>query len=153
MRAGRPTAGPLRFVSIQSEIPAWGGGVSGRSSTMEGWRPGPFIDAEVQVDFAQPPALSKTPEVPRSFAWAGRTFEVESLLASWNDYRRRGRMERNMAPAHQATAARRGSWGVGRFYFRVRTTEGRVFDLYYDRAPEHAGDRAGHWFLWREWIV
>jgi hypothetical protein len=107
----------------------------------------------VQVGFTQPPALSKSPEAPRSFVWAETTFEVESLLASWNDYRRRGRMERNMAPAHQAAAARRGSWGVGRFYFRLRTTEGRVFDLYYDRAPENAGDRAGHWILWREWIA
>jgi hypothetical protein len=55
-----------------------------------------------------------------------------------------------MAPAHAATAARRGSWGVGRFYFRVRTDREEVFDLYYDREPESAGDRAGHWFLWRE---
>jgi hypothetical protein len=27
---------------------------------------------------------------------------------------------------------------------------GRVFDIYYDRAPEAAGDRAGHWYLFRE---
>jgi hypothetical protein len=55
-----------------------------------------------------------------------------------------------MAPAHLATATRRGSWGVGRFYFRVRTDGGGVYDLYYDRQPESAGDRAGHWYLWRE---
>ncbi len=58
-------------------------------------------------------------------------------------------MAANMQPAHLATAARRGSWGVGRLYFRLRTDRG-VFDLYYDRAPEAAGDRAGHWYLWRQ---
>ena len=120
---------------------------------MEGWRPGPFIDAEVQVAFAKPPALSKTPDAPCAFVWEGVTFEVERMLASWSDYRRRGRMARNMAPAHAATAARRGSWGVGRFYFRLQTAQGRVFDLYYDRAPQDAGDRGGHWYLWREWLV
>ncbi len=47
-------------------------------------------------------------------------------------------------------ARRRGSWGVGRFYFRLETEGGRVFDLYYDRAPKDAGDRRGQWVLWRE---
>lgn len=119
---------------------------------MEGWRPGPFIDAEVQVSFDQPPALRKTPDAPRAFVWEGVTFEVQSVLATWSDYRRRGRMGRNMSVEHRSTAERRGSWGVGRFYFRLQTGQGRVFDLYYDRAPAHAGDRAGHWFLWREWV-
>jgi len=44
----------------------------------------------------------------------------------------------------------RVSWGVGRFYFRVRTDHGRVFDLYYDRSPKNVNDRLGGWFLWRE---
>lgn len=120
---------------------------------MEAWRPGPFIDAEVQVGFDQPAMLSKTPDAPVSFTWDGTTFVVQEVVARWSDYRRRGRMVRNMSPAHRATAARRGSWGVGRFYFRVQTREGRRFDLYYDRAPEDAGDRGGHWYLWREWIA
>lgn len=42
-----------------------------------------------------------------------------------------------------------GSWGVGRDTYRVRTEDGRVFDLYYDRSPTHAGDRTGEWFLYR----
>ena len=42
-----------------------------------------------------------------------------------------------------------GSWGQGRVYYRVRTEEGRLFDLYYDRAPK-GQRRAGAWFLWRE---
>ena len=59
-------------------------------------------------------------------------------------------MARNMQEAHLREASRRGSWGVGRFYFRVRTENGRIFDIYYDRAPEEAADRKGHWFIWRE---
>lgn len=115
----------------------------------ETWRPIRFIDAEIRVAHLEAPTLSKKPEAPDSFEWEGRTFPVVEVLSRWDRYERRGRMAANMAPAHAATAARRGSWGVGRFYFRVRTDAG-VFDLYYDRQPEAAGDRAGHWFLWRE---
>jgi len=59
-------------------------------------------------------------------------------------------MALNMTTEHAAVAARRGSWGVGRDYYRVRTAGGRVFDLYYDRAPKGSDDRGGGWFLFRE---
>jgi hypothetical protein len=114
------------------------------------WRPVRFIDAEIQVTHDQPPALTKKPPAPDAFIWGDRAHRVLEVLSSWTSYERRGRMADNMAPAHLATAARRGSWGVGRFYFRVRTDGDGVFDLYYDREPGAAGDRAGHWFLWRE---
>jgi hypothetical protein len=48
------------------------------------------------------------------------------------------------------TALHRGSWGVGRYYFRVRTDTRQVFDIYYDRAPQNIEDRKGSWFLYRE---
>ena len=32
----------------------------------------------------------------------------------------------------------------------IRVEGGRVFDLYYDRAPKGAGRGKGAWFLWRE---
>ncbi len=114
------------------------------------WQPLHFIDREIEVTHLHPPALSKKPHAPDSFVWEGQTYVVRELISTWTRYERRGRMEVNMQPAHLETAARRGSWGVGRFYFRVRTDGGAVFDLYYDREPESAGDRAGHWFLWRE---
>jgi len=114
------------------------------------WHPVRFIDAEIQVSHDRPPLLTKKPTAPDSFAWGERRLRVLEVLSTWTSYERRGRMADNMAPAHAATAARRGSWGVGRFYFRVRTDSDEVFDLYYDREPESAGDRAGHWFLWRE---
>ena len=77
-------------------------------------------------------------------------FEVIEVLSEWVDTERRGKAAKNMSEAHLRTAAKRGSWGVGRFNFRVQTDQQRVFDLYYDRAPKGGADRAGHWVLWRE---
>lgn len=114
------------------------------------WTPVAFIDDEIAVIFDEPPALSKKPDAPDGFVWDGRTYRTDELISSWFDHGRRGRMAANMQPAHLREAARRGSWGVGRYYFRIRMQGGRVFDVYYDRAPEEAGDRAGHWYLFRE---
>jgi hypothetical protein len=118
--------------------------------TADSWTPLQFIDEEVTVQHGRASMLEKKPEAPESFAWRGTTHAVAEVLSTWVDYERRGREARNMAPPHADVAVRRGSWGVGRFYFRVRTSEGRAFDLYYDRAPGKAGDRKGHWFLYRE---
>jgi hypothetical protein len=106
-----------------------------------------FIDEPVEVTFQSPPVYRKSPPCPSAFVWRGETYPIVELLETWQDYRRRGRMARNMRPEHAVVASHRGSWGVGRFYFRVRVEDGRVFDLYYDRAPESAGDRMGHWLL------
>lgn len=114
------------------------------------WVPCRFIDQEIEVRFNRSPILTKKPGAPDGFRWGDESFQVCQVLSTWFDYQRRGRMATNLIPAHLLTAAQRGSWGVGRFYFRVLTEDERVFDLYYDRAPKKAGDRAGHWFLWRE---
>ncbi len=116
---------------------------------MEG-RPLRFIGEPIEVVFDEPPTLEKKPGCPNGFVWRGETHRVAEELAAWVDYTRRGRMARNMSPRHATTATLRGSWGVGRFYFRVRTDAGRIFDLYYDRAPGGADDRKGQWFLFRE---
>jgi hypothetical protein len=113
-------------------------------------RPLRFIGEGIQVQFDQAPALVKKPGCPDRFVWRERTYRIVERLSEWQDYSRRGRMASNMRPERAAMAARRGSWGVGRAYFRVRTDNGRIFDLYYDRAPKSAGDRAGAWFLYRE---
>jgi hypothetical protein len=109
-----------------------------------------FIGEPVAVQFDQEPALAKRPGCPDRFVWGGQVHQIVEMLKEWHDFGRRGRMARNMRPTHLATAERRGSWGVGRDYYRVRTGQGRVFDLYYDRAPKAAGDRRGGWFLYRE---
>ena len=109
-----------------------------------------FIGQEIQVEFDRDPALEKRPPAPDRFNWEGQTYRVDSVLSEWQDFKRRGRMARNMRPQNAAKALRRGSWGVGRFYFRVLTTNERIFDLYYDRAPKNVEDRKGSWFLDRE---
>jgi hypothetical protein len=109
-----------------------------------------FIDEEIAVMFDRAPDLLKKPSRPDGFHWRGEEFRTKEMLSSWSDFRRRGRMAQNMQEAHLEVAARRGSWGVGRFYFRLRVEGGRIFDLYYDRAPDGPDDRAGHWFLYRE---
>ncbi len=59
-------------------------------------------------------------------------------------------MAQNMQPQHARRAEKLGSWGVGRFYFEIQTIQNRFFRIYYDRAPEDASDRHGHWFLLAE---
>jgi hypothetical protein len=118
---------------------------------MRGMTTGPrFIAEEIEVAFDRPPLLEKRPGCPDRFTWQDESFEVVEKLGEWHDYRRRGRMARNMQPAHAAIAEQRGSWGVGRDYFRVLTVDGRVFELYYDRAPKDVNRRKGAWFLFRE---
>jgi hypothetical protein len=109
-----------------------------------------FIDEPVEVHFDQPPTFEKSPPCPDGFVWRGTTFRVVELLSEWRDYHRRGRMAANMRPAHAEMAQERGSWGVGRFYFRVRTDAGSIFDLYYDRAPQGLANRKGAWYIFRE---
>jgi hypothetical protein len=109
-----------------------------------------FIDEPIQVEFDIPLAREKSPTSPNRFIWQGKTWVIRETLAEWSDFTRRGRATHNMRPSHAAVAAGRGSLGVGRFFFRVRTDSDQVFDLYYDRAPKDAAHRKGEWFLYRE---
>lgn len=120
---------------------------------MTGYRSAQFIGEPIEVGFAQPPLLEKKPGCPSHFVWRGETYRVVEKLSEWHDYGRRGRMVSNMRPEHAAAAERRGSWGVGRDYFRVRVEGGRTFELYYDRAPQGSKQRKGAWFLVAELVA
>ena len=109
-----------------------------------------FIAEPIEAHFDQPPMLEKKPGCPDAFTWRGETYRIVEKLREWHDYARRGRMARNMMPQHAAVASSRGSWGVGRDFFRVRVEGGRVFEIYYDRAPKGSEARKGAWFLYRE---
>lgn len=109
-----------------------------------------FISEPIRVSFEQLPDLEKKPTAPAGFTWRGAEYTITSVLSEWVNYSRRGRMANNMQPAHLQAAQKKGSWGVGQFYYRVLTATGRIFDLYYDRAPKSASDRKGEWFLDRE---
>jgi len=109
-----------------------------------------FIDEPVPAQFEKEPALVKKPGCPSGFVWQGQAHQIVELLSEWHDYRRRGRMARNMRPTHREKVQLHGSWGVGRDFYRVRTAEERTFDLYYDRAPKGSEHPEGGWYLYRE---
>jgi hypothetical protein len=111
---------------------------------------GHFICERIDVLFDKPPLRQKTPICPDGFVWRGVTYRVTGKLSEWTDFTRRGRMARNMSTEHASAASKRGSLGVGRFYFRVGVDGGVVFELYYDRAVVSVDDRLGHWYLYRE---
>ena len=117
---------------------------------MNKYAPIHFYDAPIDVAFDKPPALEKSPECPNGFVWENTSYRIVELLSQWSDFARRGKYARNMRPAHAAVALSRGSLNVGRFYFRVRVTNGQIFDLYYDRAMKSIDERKGQWFLYRE---
>ena len=110
-----------------------------------------FIGESISVSFHHPPLLEKKPDCPDGFLWRGEEFQVDEVLEAWVDFNRRGRMARNMQPQHAAVASRRGSWGVGRYFFRVRLHTGQVFELYYNRAPKDVDNRKGIWMLVAEY--
>jgi hypothetical protein len=109
-----------------------------------------FIDEKIEVFYNSPQPFEKTPRCPNSFCWRGEQYPIELLIEEWSDFSRRGRSARNMRPAHISRALRDGSWGVGRFFFRVQVSGGRIFEIYYDRAVEDCDDRKGNWFLLAE---
>ena len=109
-----------------------------------------FHDRPIEPVFDTAPAREKSPDCPNGFTWEEKTYRVVEMLSSWRDFTRRGKMARNMRPAHAAVASSRGSLNVGRFYFRVLTDTNQVFDIYYDRAMKSVDERKGQWFLYRE---
>lgn len=114
------------------------------------YKPLHFIGSPIEVQFDKEPLHKKKPPCPDRFKWDEKLFHVEDKVGEWHDYSRSGHMTHNMRPANMSKALRRGSWGVGRFYFRVQTVNGQIFDLYYDRAPKDASDRGGGWYLYKE---
>jgi len=109
-----------------------------------------FIGETIDTHFDKPPTLEKKPGCPQGFTWRGERHKITEMHSEWHDYSRRGKMARNMQPQHAEVAKGRGSWGVGRDYYRVETDAGLIFDIYYDRAPKGVDKRKGAWFLYRE---
>lgn len=109
-----------------------------------------FYDEAIQVRFNKPPTLEKAPHCPNGFTWNGQAYRITTSLSEWVDFSRHGKMANNMRPAHIVTAAARGSLNVGRYYFRVQVDDGRIFDIYYDRAMKNVDSRKGQWFVYRE---
>lgn len=109
-----------------------------------------FIGDPITVEFAKEPLFAKQPPCPARFIWREEPFEIVANLQEWRDYGRRGRMANNMRPENLKKAEKRGSWGVGRYYFQVQVGNGRLFDIYYDRAPKGQAQRLGSWYVYQE---
>lgn len=111
-----------------------------------------FIGEPIDVEFDQAPFLEKKPHCPDRFTRRGddQAFQVVTCLSEWQDFERRGRDADNMRPENLKRAARRGSWGVGRYFFRVKLENGEIYDLYYDRAPQGTKNRKGSWTLYQQ---
>ena len=102
-----------------------------------------YIGEQIQVVLPDGDFLEKNPKCPLSFTWQDKTHQIKSLLSSWTDFSRKGDMARNMREEHLQRSKAKGSWGVGRFYFKVEVEGGSIYTLYYDRAPGKAADRKG----------
>lgn len=111
-----------------------------------------FISESIEVIFEKPPLIEKKPGPPDGFVWGEESFRVREVLSQWQDFERRGAMAHNMRPSSMKKALRRGSYGVGRFYFRVITESEQIFELYYDRAVKSVDDKSGEWILFRELV-
>ena len=117
---------------------------------MTDYTPIHFFDEHIEATFDVPPVREKSPTCPNGFIWDGKTYRVLVSLSEWSDFTRRGKMAKNMRPAHAEVASTRGSLNVGRFYFRVKVDTGQIFDIYYDRAMKGVDDRKGEWFVYSE---
>lgn len=110
-----------------------------------------LIIEPIAVSFRQEPVLEKKPGCPEMFNWREQDYQIIRVLSEWHDYRRRGRMARNMQPQHARAAERRGSWGVGEDYYLVETDTGQYFVIFFDRSPKSVDERKGEWILEREY--
>jgi len=109
-----------------------------------------FIGEQIEVAYQQEQIRIKNPGCPDVFTWRSKEYTITRVINQWTDFSRRGNMQRNMSEAHHAHAERKGSWGVGKIFFRVEVDTHQVFDIYFDRAPQSVSDREGNWFLLQE---
>jgi hypothetical protein len=116
-------------------------------------KPVHFYDESIKPQFDREPLLEKKQGCPDGFTWRENTYRVVEMIKEWHDYTRRGRMARNMQPQHAAVASKRGSLGVGRDYFIVRTSTGQYLQIYFDRAIKDVDHRKGEWFIWGEMVI
>jgi len=79
-------------------------------------------------------------KTPVSFRLDGRDYAVAEVLESWPDYGFGG-----------ASAGRKRWWQRHhRNYFRVKTVDGDVYEIYYDRGTSLKHPELKKWFLTRK---
>lgn len=78
--------------------------------------------------------------VPVSFHLGEREYVIDKILQSWADH------------SFGSLSPQRRRWWLRkhRNYYRVRTTEGEVFEIYYDRGTSQKHAERKKWFLYRK---
>jgi hypothetical protein len=92
-----------------------------------------FLDREVEVTLSD-----EKPPQPTAFRAGSRQYAIAQRLATWQD---------NSFAGMKRSRGRRGP--EQRTYYRVRTKEGEVYELYADWSPSRRGTGALRWYLHR----
>jgi len=89
-----------------------------------------FIDQPIQVHTEGEPAQ------PAAFTWNGRHYDVVEIFHQWFDW------------GFGAGTPRR-TWRTRRHrtYYRLRSTDGAIYELYADRG---SGSRSPNWYLYQK---
>jgi hypothetical protein len=79
-------------------------------------------------------------KVPTSFRLDDREYIISEIVAAWPDY------------GFGRSPSRRRKWWQRRHrnYFRVKTTSGEIFEIYYDRGTSLEHPERKQWFLYRQ---
>jgi len=95
--------------------------------------PPQFISREIEV------TVSGEVKVPTSFRLGDKEYVISEIIEAWPDY------------GFGRSPLRRKRWWLRRHrnYYRVRTAEGEVFEIYYDRGTSLEHPERKKWFIYR----
>lgn len=93
-----------------------------------------FFGREIEV------TVSGEIKVPASFRLDDREYIVSEIIEAWQDY------------GFGRSPSRRRKWWQRhhRNYYRVKTPQGEVFEIYYDRGTNLKHPERRKWFLYRQ---
>jgi len=93
-----------------------------------------FFGREIDV------TVSGEVSVPVSFRLGSREYEISQILDAWHDY------------GFGRSPLRHRKWWQRRHrnYYRVKTTQDDVFEIYYDRGTSLRHPEYKKWFLYRQ---
>jgi hypothetical protein len=95
--------------------------------------PEPFFGREIKV------VVGGELREPLSFRLGDKEYQIAEVVAMWQDY--------GFGKVHP----RRPKWWQRhhRSYYRVRTTEGEVYEIYYERGTSLRNPRFRRWYISR----
>ena len=93
-----------------------------------------FFGQEIKV------SVSDEIKVPTSFRLGDREYVISDIIEAWHDY------------GFGRSSLRRKRWWQRhhRNYYRVRTTQDEIFEIYYDRGTSLKHPERKKWFLHRQ---